>query len=94
MTKTKNENLQAQLESWSAAIAVAFSQPNPSAARTDAILDFVRTFVPLDVTEDDIDHFSNALSMDDVSCCHLRSEFSLFIHTFTHSSVLCIAGVF
>ena len=69
MTKTKNENLQAQLESWSAAIAVAFSQPNPSAARTDAILDFVRTFVPSDVTEDDIDHFSNALSMDDVSRC-------------------------
>eukprot|EP00598_Pedospumella_elongata_P007950 CAMPEP_0184985392 /NCGR_PEP_ID=MMETSP1098-20130426/14091_1 /TAXON_ID=89044 /ORGANISM="Spumella elongata, Strain CCAP 955/1" /LENGTH=133 /DNA_ID=CAMNT_0027509477 /DNA_START=53 /DNA_END=454 /DNA_ORIENTATION=- len=65
MTKTKNENLQAQLESWSVAIAVAFSQPNPSAARTDAILDFVRTFVPSDVTEDDIDHFSNALSMDD-----------------------------
>jgi len=65
--KTKNEQLQIALDNWSTAIAKAFSLPNPSAARTDAILDFVRTFVPLDVEEDDIDHFSNSLSMDDVS---------------------------
>lgn len=67
--KTKNEALQQALVTWSEAIAVAFALPNPSAQRADAILDFCRTFVPHDVTEDDIEHFSGNLSMDDVRGC-------------------------
>jgi hypothetical protein len=65
--KTRNEALQTALESWAQAAEAAYKLPNPSAQRTDAILDFCRTFVPFDVTEDDIDHFSGNLSTDDVS---------------------------
>ena len=64
--KTKNEALQQALASWAEAISAAFALPNPSAQRTDAIIEFCRTFVPHDVTEDDIMHFSGNLSMDDV----------------------------
>lgn len=65
--KTKNEALQTALSAWSEAAEAAFNLPNPSAQRTDAIIDFCRTFVPFDVTEDDIEHFSGNLSTDDVS---------------------------
>lgn len=65
--KTTNAQLQASLDVWASAVESAFSLPNPSGERTDAILAFCRSFVPFDVTEDDIAHFSGNLSMDDVS---------------------------
>ena len=64
--KTSNSNLQSQLEEWVILVDNAIAQPNPSAARTDAILLFCRKFVPSDVTEDDIQHFSGNLSNDEV----------------------------
>lgn len=66
MVQTKNEALQAALSGWSAAAEAAYQLPNPSSQRTDAILEFCRGFVPFDVTEDDIEHFSGNLSSDDV----------------------------
>ena len=63
---TSNAELQASLAVWASAVENAYNLPNPSAERTDAIIAFCRTFVPFDVTEDDIMHFSGNLSMDDV----------------------------
>jgi hypothetical protein len=67
MVKTLNEALQLQLNRWVELVDAAVIQPNPSSERTDAILTFVRVFVPQDVTEDDIDHFSGNLSTDEVT---------------------------
>jgi hypothetical protein len=79
--KTRNEALQTALESWAQAAEAAYNLPNPSAQRTDAILDFCRTFVPFDVTEDDIDHFSGNLSTDDVSDNQVRQFYQLPVLT-------------
>lgn len=70
MVKTTNEALQTALSGWAEAAEAAYNMPNPSAQRTDAIDAFCRTFVPWDVTEDDIDHFSGSLSTDDVRSCY------------------------
>ena len=65
--KTKSEGLQKALGDWVQLVTAAFALSNPSLERTDAIIDFCRTFVPPDVTEDDIMHFSGNLSSDEVS---------------------------
>jgi hypothetical protein len=70
--KTGNQNLQSALEQWSSLSAAAFALPNPSNTRTNAIIDFCRTFVPPDVTEDDVIHFSGNLSSDDVRTTIVR----------------------
>ena len=72
MVQTKNEALQATLAKWAVDVEAAYLLPNPSAQRTDAIIDFCRTFVPFDVTEDDIMHFSGNLSSDDVRATLLQ----------------------
>ena len=64
--KTTNANLQAQLDRWVDLVANAVQQPNPSKERADAIMEFCRVFVPSDVSEDDIEHFSGNLSADEV----------------------------
>lgn len=71
-TKTTNINLQLQLESWVLAILRCLQLPNPSSQRNNAIDSFCRSFVPHDVTEDDIQHFSGSLCNDEVyksHCC-------------------------
>ena len=78
MVQTKNEALQNTLSQWAESIEIAFNLPNPSAQRTDAIIDFCRTFVPHDVTEDDIMHFSGNLSSDDVSIPYQISILFIF----------------
>lgn len=62
--KTSNSNLQNQFAAWVAALSAALSLADPSKERTDAITEFCRTFVPSDVTEDDIQHFSTNLITD------------------------------
>lgn len=67
VTKTiTNPNLRNQLLQWIQLTKAALDCTSPSAERTDAIFAFVRTFVPPDVTEDDIDHFANNLVSDEV----------------------------
>jgi hypothetical protein len=62
--KTTNPNLQKQFDEWVEMIRVAMALPDPSSQRSDAVLQFTRSFVPSDVTEDDIAHFSNNLLSD------------------------------
>jgi hypothetical protein len=62
--KTSNAGLQSQFEAWCGMLSACLALPDPSKERTDAIIAFCRTFVPPDVTEDDIDHFSNNLITD------------------------------
>lgn len=66
VTTINNPNLRNQLLQWIQLTKAALDCTNPSAERTNAIYAFVRTFVPPDVTEDDIDHFSNNLASDEV----------------------------
>ncbi|KAJ1430998.1 hypothetical protein B484DRAFT_395641 [Ochromonadaceae sp. CCMP2298] len=63
--KTSNSALQQALEAWVVLVAVAAALPDPSAPRTNAILEFCRTFVPPSTTEDDVMHFSNSLAADE-----------------------------
>jgi hypothetical protein len=62
--KTTNASLQTQFEAWVEMFTAALALTDPSKERTDAIIAFCRTFVPLDVTEDDIEHFSTNLIKD------------------------------
>lgn len=66
LKKTTSSSLQLQLEAWVALVNTAISHTNPSLERSDAILAFCRVFVPADVSEDDIDHFSGMLTTDEV----------------------------
>ena len=63
--KTKNELLQIRLNQWVDEVNHAYTLQNPSLERTNAIISFTRSFVPPDVTEDDIIHFSNNLISDE-----------------------------
>ena len=63
--KTKNESLQLTLDKWMNDVNIAYDLPNPSLERTNAIIAFTKTFVPPDVTEDDITYFSNNLIQDE-----------------------------
>ena len=64
--KTTSETLQIHLDRWVALVDVAILCTNPSIERADAIMAFCKVFVPADVSEDDIDHFSGMLSSDEV----------------------------
>jgi len=61
--RTTSSTLQAQLSQWSEALTALAS--TPLAERREPLLAFVRTFVPPDVTEDDIDHFTHNLFSDE-----------------------------
>ena len=50
---------------WVELVDIAVAHPNPSVARTEAIMTFCRSFVPADVTEDDVVHFSGNLASDE-----------------------------
>ena len=66
LKRTTSSSLQLQLERWVALVDTAISHTNPSLERSDAILTFCKVFVPADVSEDDIDHFSGMLTTDEV----------------------------
>ena len=66
LKKTTCPALQAQLDQWVTLVDMAISCTNPSTERADAIMAFCKVFVPADVSEDDIDHFSGMLSSDEV----------------------------
>ena len=82
--KTSNQHLQAQLDSWLAALDDA----NNSTDRSETLTQFVRSFVPFDnITEEDIVGFAGQLIEDlefyqsfyrDIRCC------STGIILFTH----------
>jgi len=60
--RTTSSSLQAQLDSWSANLQQLLSIPLED--RKSPLIDFVRTFVPPDVTEEDIQHFADNLFSD------------------------------
>ena len=66
--RTKNSHLQTCLDQWMEMLREAnnFSVKTNMPERQSAIDRFVRTFVPSDVTEDDISHYSNNLLGDEV----------------------------
>lgn len=65
--RTTSAPLQLQLEKWVELVDTAIACTNPSVERSDAILNFCKVFVPGDVSEDDIDHFSGMLTTDEVN---------------------------
>lgn len=74
MTKrTTNINLQNTLDAWVHMLSMALEAPRRGQcsadvpSREDIIDQFVRTFVPLDVEEADIEHYGSNLKSDDVS---------------------------
>lgn len=67
LVKTTNANLQRALERWVTMVDAALREEVGSRRREVAIQVFVRTFVPTDVEEEDIAHFSNNLISDEVS---------------------------
>lgn len=72
--KTSNTALQGHLTRWVDVVDRSLASPNPSVARTDLIMEFCRSFVPVDVTEDDLVHFSGNLSQDDEYFMALQRE--------------------
>ena len=60
--------------SWVELVDIAVGHPNPSVARTDAIMTFCRSFVPVDVTEDDVAHFSGNLASDEEYFVSMQRE--------------------
>ena len=66
LKKTTCASLQTHLDQWVVLVDAAISCTNPSIERADAIMAFCKAFVPADVSEDDIDHFSGMLSSDEV----------------------------
>lgn len=63
--QTKNKHLQQQLENW----AVMISQAAESSNKAEDLRRFAETFVPADVTPEDIDHFTSNLFNDEVRDC-------------------------
>jgi hypothetical protein len=63
--RSRNEDLNAQLVAWAEELQKAQSLQQGSISRAEAIEAFCRTFVPIDVTEDDIQSFSGQLSTDE-----------------------------
>ena len=59
---------------WVELVDIAVGHPNPSVARTDAIMTFCRSFVPADVTEDDVTHFSGNLASDEEYFVSMQRE--------------------
>ena len=78
--KTRSSGLQLCLQRFAELSEAALALNNPSRERTDAILTFCRSFVPVGCSEDDIDHFAGNLSSDEVdSIKHLFGIFIEFI---------------
>jgi hypothetical protein len=63
--KTKNSHLQAQLNLWKEQLDQVVSVGSDLQQKQRLIDAFVRGFVPLDVTEDDILHYETNLLNDD-----------------------------
>ena len=72
--KTSNQYLQASLDTWVAILRAAHQAPSRSSSESsnarsfkeDIIDRFVRSFVPTDVEEADIEHYGNSLKNDQV----------------------------
>eukprot|EP01036_Dinobryon_divergens_P028311 gene28311-37242_t len=62
--KTQNLNLQKQLRSWIEQVTLASNYAESSQERLSTIMLFSKSFVPSDVSEDDIQHFSGNLIND------------------------------
>lgn len=63
MVRTKSASLQARLEEWASVLVALLAVP--LSERHDPLLAFVRTFVPPDVEEEDITHFTGNLYNDE-----------------------------
>lgn len=71
-TQTKNSHLQNSLNQWMEMLTIVHTlvhsgNRNNMSDRQIATDRFVRSFVPSDVTEDDISHYATNLLTDDVS---------------------------
>ena len=86
LKKTTSASLQTHLNQWVLLVDTAISCTNPSIERADAIMAFCKAFVPADVSEDDVDHFSGMLSSDEVS----TTEFAIITEVFSYSVWLLI----
>lgn len=63
---TRNDFLKQQLKLWVEQIDFSMSHPNRSLERFESIKAFCRTFVPPDVNEEDMIHYSRTLANDEV----------------------------
>ena len=67
--RTKNSHLQEQLTRWKSQLDAIQAASNDIQQKQRLLDSFVRGFVPLDVTEEDILHYENSLLNDDVKYC-------------------------
>ena len=66
MAVLNNSNLQHYLELWVEKCAVALESPQGSSERLEAIKEFCRGFVPLDISTDDMEAYASELAADEV----------------------------
>jgi hypothetical protein len=78
--KTKSPELQIKLEEWAAAAAAVMASAPGSEERVQLAKAFAISFVPPDVSEDDIEHFSTNLASDEVSCLTQVCNFGNLMH--------------
>ena len=64
--RTSNPILQDKLDQWVATIRSVVAEENGSTSRLQAIINFCQSFVPSDITEDDLDHYAQSLADDEV----------------------------
>jgi hypothetical protein len=89
--KTSNAHLQATLDHWVGLLQQAHLSPsvNMGGNKEQLIDQFVRSFVPLDVEEADIEHYSGSLKTDEVLVIKMLIDILIFIKIFDDN-----AGVF
>ena len=72
LRRTKNSNLQTQLDAWVAALTAVSALAMHSPERLAACVDFCRTFVTADVEEDDVQYFANNIATDEVNALSFK----------------------
>mmetsp|Transcript_4097 Transcript_4097/g.6351 ORF Transcript_4097/g.6351 Transcript_4097/m.6351 type:complete len:130 (+) Transcript_4097:29-418(+) len=72
----KNENLRAQLLRWVDLCDTAISHPVGSVERVAAIIDFCSTFVPPDISSEDMEAYAGELATDEEHFLSIRRELS------------------
>ena len=89
-TQTKNNNLKNQLDLWVEQIKAALQSPQGSTARFEAIKLFCRSFVPIDVNEEDTIHYATQLAEDEVCFFFLNADITSRIQQNTITGILFI----
>jgi hypothetical protein len=80
--RTSSDTLQAKLDRWLTLLNLAASESQGSPSRVQAIIIFCKTFVPSDISEDDLLHYAQSLADDEVSEHIYFQDLFTFINEF------------